>query len=158
MTQSILPGGADASVAARKQTGPSRARGSSKKQRILDTFRSGISDPAEIAAYTEASPSYVAQVLRAAGLLDGYFDLYTSTANEQNVYSRYFRGVLSFRDVAAARASVQRIDELYRHFEQIGDRAGQHQAMVIALTGQNRARWSGKTREAAIFREWLCQR
>lgn len=130
----------------------------SKKAQILDLFRSGITDPVELAAYAETSSSYVAQVLRSAGLLGGYFDLYTTTASDQNVYSRYFRGVLAFKDLAAARASVQRIDELYRHFDSIGDRAGQHQAMVIALTGQNRARWCGKTREAALFHDWLCRR
>ncbi len=134
----------------------SARRGSSKKQQILDLYKSGRTDPVELAAHTETRPSYVAQVLQKAGLVSGYFDLYTTTASEQNVYSRYFRGVLSFKNVAAARASIARIDELYRHFEEMGDRAGQHQAMVIALTGQNRARWIGKQREAAIFHAWLC--
>ncbi|BAC91051.1 hypothetical protein [Gloeobacter violaceus] len=127
-----------------------------KKARILEWFDSGLRDPVEIAAHTEARPSYVAQVLAQAGLLEGYFDLYTTTAKDQNAYSPYFRGVLSFKDLEAARASVAKIDALYRHFEAIGDRAGQHQAMVIALTGQNRARWIGKQREAAIFHAWLC--
>ncbi|AGY59941.1 hypothetical protein [Gloeobacter kilaueensis] len=132
------------------------SRKPSKKQQILQLYGSGITDPVELAAHTDARPSYVAQVLTQAGLLEGYFDLYTTTARDQNTYSRYFRGVLSFKDVQSARASVARIDELYRHFEEIGDRAGQHQAMVIALTGQNRARWIGKQREAAIFHAWLC--
>ncbi|MCV4770736.1 hypothetical protein OFC10_32360, partial [Escherichia coli] len=85
-----------------------------------------------------ARPSYVAQVLQSAGLLDGYFDLYTTTAREQNIYSRFFRNVLSFKSVEAARASVRKIDRLYNYFERMGDRAGQHQAMVLALTGKNR--------------------
>lgn len=109
----------------------------------------------EIVRYTRAQPSYVAQVLQRAGLISGYFDLYTPTARVQNIYSRMFRNVLSFRDLESARRSVYQIDQLYQQFERAGDRAGQHQAMVLALTGQNRARWSGKYREAQVFHEWL---
>jgi hypothetical protein len=129
----------------------------SKKEQILALFAGGTSDIAEIVRQVKARPSYVAQVLQSAGLLDGYFDLYTTTGREQNVYSRYFRNVLAFRNVEAARESVARIDRLYNYFERLGDRAGQHQAMVLALTGKNRARWSGKAEESQIFSEWLAQ-
>jgi hypothetical protein len=27
--------------------------------------------------------------------------------------------------------------------------------MILALTGKNRARWSGKTEESQVFSEWL---
>ena len=63
--------------------------------------------------------------------------------------------MLHFRNVEAARESVQRIDRLYNYFERLGDRAGQHQAMILALTGKNRARWSGKTEESQVFSDWL---
>jgi hypothetical protein len=114
-----------------------------------------VTDVAEIVRKVKARPSYVAQVLQSAGHLTGYFDLYTTTGAEQNVYTRFFRNVLSFKSVEAARESVEKIDRLYNYFERLGDRAGQHQAMVIALTGKNRARWSGKLEEAKIFSEWL---
>lgn len=127
----------------------------SKKDQILDLYESGTTDVAEIVRRVKARPSYVAQVLQTAGHLTGYFDLYTTTGAEQNVYTRFFRNVLSFKSVEAARESVERIDRLYNYFERLGDRAGQHQAMVIALTGKNRARWSGKAEEAKIFSEWL---
>src|SRR2546423_10398929 len=126
-----------------------------KKERILALYASGTTDIAQIVRRVGARPSYVAQVLQQAGHLNGYFDLYTTTAREQNVYTRFFRNVLSFRTVEAARESVQKIDRLYNYFERLGDRAGQHQAMVLALTGKNRARWSGKAEEAQIFSEWL---
>jgi len=126
-----------------------------KKEHILTLYKQGVKDVAEIAERTQARTSYVSYVLGKAGLLKGYFDLYTTTAEEQNAYSRHFRGVLAFKDEQAAHRSVEHIDELYRRFEQLGDRAGQHQAMVVALTGMNRARWSGKSREADIFRDWL---
>jgi hypothetical protein len=127
----------------------------SKKEQIIALYESGVTDIAQITRRVGARPSYVAQVLQNAGILKGYFDLYTTTAREQNVYSRFFRNVLSFKTVEAARESVQKIDRLYNYFERLGDRAGQHQAMVLALTGKNRARWSGKTEESKIFSEWL---
>jgi len=127
----------------------------SKKERILALYEGGTTDIAEIVRQVAARPSYVAQVLQAAGHLTGYFDLYTTTGLEQNVYTRFFRNVLQFRTVEAARESVKKIDRLYNYFERLGDRAGQHQAMVLALTGKNRARWSGKHDEAQVFSEWL---
>src|SRR4051812_18608888 len=126
-----------------------------KKELILGLYEQGTTDIAEIVRRVKARPSYVAQVLQHAGHLDGYFDLYTTTGREQNVYTRYFRNVLAFRNLEAARESVQRIDRLYNYFERLGDRAGQHQAMVMALTGKNRARWSGKLEESQVFSDWL---
>ncbi len=127
----------------------------SKKEQIIELYEGGTTDIAQIVRRVSARPSYVAQVLQGAGLITGYFDLYTTTAREQNIYSRFFRNVLSFKTVEAARESVQKIDRLFNYFERLGDRAGQHQAMVLALTGKNRARWSGKQEESEIFSEWL---
>jgi hypothetical protein len=139
-------------VAAAHETDEQRT----KKGQILALYEDeGVIDIAQIVRRVGARPSYVAQVLQQAGHLTGYFDLYTTTAREQNVYTRFFRNVLSFKTVEASRESVQKIDRLYNYFERLGDRAGQHQAMVLALTGKNRARWSGKTEEAQIFSEWL---
>ncbi|HVF27380.1 MAG TPA: hypothetical protein VM943_03995 [Pyrinomonadaceae bacterium] len=132
---------------------PTEAR--SKKEQILALYEGGTTDIAEIVRQVSARPSYVAQVLQSAGHISGYFDLYTTTAREQNVYTRFFRNALQFRTVEAARESVQKIDRLYNYFERLGDRAGQHQAMVLALTGKNRARWSGKSEESRIFSDWL---
>jgi hypothetical protein len=132
-----------------------KAKPRTKKDRIALLYGQGITNIMEIARRLDARPSYVAQVLQDAGLLTGYFDLYTTTSREQNVHSQYFRNVLSFKTVESARESVRKIDELYNHFEQVGDRAGQHQAMLVALTGKNRARWIGKQAEAEVFGEWL---
>ncbi|HKG13189.1 MAG TPA: hypothetical protein VKB12_07610, partial [Pyrinomonadaceae bacterium] len=101
-----------------------------------------------------------APLLRRAGLAAGRPGVRPAARparrrREQNVYTRYFRNVLHFRNVEAARESVARIDRLYNYFERLGDRAGQHQAMVMALTGKNRARWSGKLEESQVFSEWL---
>jgi hypothetical protein len=72
-----------------------------------------------------------------------------------NVYSKFFANKLGFKDEETARASLELIDRLHRQFEFAGDRAGQHHALTMALTMYNRARWTGKSAEAAVFREWL---
>jgi hypothetical protein len=84
-----------------------------------------------------------------------YYDLYTSSAQPMNVYSKFFARQLGFKDEETARESVELIDRLYGQFELGGDRAGQHHALVMALTMYDRARWTGKAAEANIFRAWL---
>jgi hypothetical protein len=91
-------------------------------------------------------------------LISSYFDLYTSTAHPMNVYSKFFAGKLGFKDEETARESVELIKHLYEQFELAGDRAGQHHALAMALTMFDRARWTGKGREAEVFRGWLLER
>ena len=149
---------------AKKSAGaaPPRARKSSsrpsKKDQIVSLFLSGMGEVEDIAVITGARPSYVASVLQEAGLHSGYFDLYTSTSQPQNVYSKFFAGKLGFKDVETASESVALIDRLYRQFEFAGDRAGQHHALTMALTMFDRARWTGKGREAEVFLNWLTAR
>ncbi len=130
----------------------------SKKEQILTLYRSGITDIETLAQLTDSRPSYVGSVLKVAGLLDSYFDLYTSTAYPMNAYSRWFAGRLGYRDLETARRSVALIDERYRYFEEQRDRSGQHHAMLMALTMYNRARWKGKLIESEPFRQWLLQK
>ncbi|MBI4850450.1 MAG: hypothetical protein HY819_01355 [Acidobacteria bacterium] len=126
-----------------------------KKNYIISLYKQGHTDMLVVAQMAKTKPSYVASVLQAAGLISGYTDLYTTPVTDQNIYSRFFKNILSFKDVASARESVDRIDNLFRYFGRLGDRAGQHHAQVLALTGRNRARWCGKYEEARIFAEWL---
>jgi hypothetical protein len=132
-----------------------RERPPSKKEQILSLYSSGVTDVEELAVITDSRPSYVASVLQNAGMMTGYFDLYTTTAQPMNVYSQLFARQLGFKDEEAARRSVERIDEVYRRYERERDRAGQHHALLMALTMFNRARWTGKQREAELFRHWL---
>jgi hypothetical protein len=134
------------------------ARRVSKKDQILTLYKAGITDVTDLAAITASRSSYVASVLHGSESLPSYFDLYTSTSQPMNIYSKFFANRLSFRDVAAARESVGLIDHLYRQFEVAGDRAGQHHALLMALTMFDRARWTDKTAEADIFRRWLKDR
>ena len=127
----------------------------STKDQILGLYLTGIRAVEDIALLTGARPSYVGSVLQEAGLREDYFDLYTSTSHPMNVYSKFFAGKLGFKDVDTARRSVALIDRLYRQFDLAGDRAGQHHALLMALTMFNRARWTDKTEEAEIYRRWL---
>jgi hypothetical protein len=138
---------------------PRRSAGKpSRKDQIISLFLSGMGEVEDIAVITGARPSYVGSVLQEAGLHSGYFDLYTSTTHPQNIYSKFFAGKLGFRDEETARESIALIDRLYRQFEFAGDRAGQHHALAMALTMFDRARWTAKAREAAIFLNWLTAR
>lgn len=112
----------------------------------------------DIAMITGARPSYVASVLQESGLMSGYFDLYTTSSHPMNVYSKFFAGKLGFKDVETARQSVDIIDRLYNQFALAGDRAGQHHAIMMAMTMFDRARWTGKGEEAGVFRNWLLSR
>ncbi|HEY9284915.1 MAG TPA: hypothetical protein VIP46_15770 [Pyrinomonadaceae bacterium] len=127
----------------------------SRKDQIRALFMSGITEVEDLAMITGARPSYVGSILQESGMKTGYFDLYTSTAHPMNVYSKFFANRLGFRDEGAARESVEIIDRLYRQFDLAGDRAGQHHALLMALTMYDRARWTGKADEANVFREWL---
>jgi hypothetical protein len=135
-----------------------RTKGVSRKDQIIALYLSGMNEIEDLAIITGARPSYVGSVLQESGLVKGYFDLYTSTAHPMNVYSKFFAGKLGFKDEETARASVELIDRLYRQFEYAQDRAGQHHALSMALVMFDRARWTGKGREADIFRHWLLAR
>ena len=127
----------------------------SKKDMILSLFNDGTTEIETIAAISGAKPSYVGSVLQKEGLIDNYFDLYTSTAHPMNIYSKHFRGKLGFKDVEAAKQGVFNLEQSYRFFENNQDRAGQHHALEMGLTMLNRARWTGKMEEAEVYRRWL---
>ncbi len=127
----------------------------SKKDMILSLFNSGTKEIETISAISGAKPSYVGSVLQKEGLIDNYFDLYTSTAHPMNIYSKHFRGKLGFKDVFTAKRSVGNLEEAYRYFADNQDRAGQHHTLEMGLTMLDRARWTGKLEEAEIYRRWL---
>jgi hypothetical protein len=126
-----------------------------KKQQILALYLSGNKNIEDLATITNARASYVSSVLQNAGLIHGYFDLYTSTGYPMNLYSKLFAGKLGFKDESAARRSVAILDQVYGRFARAGDRPGQHHALYMALVMFDRARWTGRGREAELFRRWL---
>jgi hypothetical protein len=130
----------------------------SKKDQIISLWSAGIHEVSDLAHMTQTRPSYVAGVLQDAGLMTGYFDLYTTSNQPMNVYSKYFAGRLGFKDEQTARASLEVLDRFYREWGKVEDRAGQHHALQVALMLFDRARWTGKEAEAALFRNWLVAR
>src|SRR5688572_17034758 len=130
----------------------------SKKDMILSLFGSGVTEIEAISAISGARPSYVGGVLQREGLIDNYFDLYTSTSHSMNVYSKHFEGKLGFKDLDAAKRSVNVLEGAYRYFDQHKDRAGQHHSLEMGLTMLDRARWTGKLEEAEVYRQWLVRK
>src|ERR671923_990204 len=102
-----------------------------KKELAVGMYERGIRVET-IAELLHTDPSYVANALIERGHAPSYVDLYTSTG-PQNRYAAMLAGVLRFRDLEAARASVQRIDELYEEFEAARGRRGMHPCPVLAL-------------------------
>ena len=127
----------------------------SKKDMILSLFNSGVTEIETIAAVSGARPSYVGAVLHREGLVDNYFDLYTSTGYPMNIYSKHFRGKLGFKDVETAERGVKTLENGYQYFSRILDRAGQHHTLELGLTMLDRARWTGKLEEAEVYRRWI---
>lgn len=127
----------------------------SKKDMILSLFKNGTTEIEAIAAVSGAKPSYVGSVLQKEGLIDNYFDLYTSTGYPMNVYSKHFRGKLGFKNVETAKRGVETLETAYRYFDKNQDRAGQHHTLEMGLTMLDRARWTGKLEEAEVYRRWI---
>ena len=127
----------------------------SKKDMILSLFNSGVTEIETIAVVSGARPSYVGAVLHREGLVDNYFDLYTSTGYPMNIYSKHFRGKLGFKDIETAERGVRNLENGYQYFARILDRAGQHHTLELGLTMLDRARWTGKLEEAEVYRRWI---
>src|SRR3954468_20451217 len=103
--------------------GERRSKRVSRKDQIIALYLSGMNEIEDLAMITGSRPSYVGSILQESGLMKGYFDLYTSTAHPMNVYSKFFANKLGFKDIEAARESIEIIDRLYRQFEFAKDRA-----------------------------------
>jgi len=144
-------------LASDKESSPGRRdpQHVSKKDQILSLYTSGVDNLEDIALMTNSRTTYVASVLQSAGLISGYFDLYTTSSQPMNAHSRFFAGKLSFKNEEAANRSVELLNRMYNQFGIARDRAGQHHALLMGLMMFNRARWTGKGREADIYRRWL---
>src|SRR5262249_15808505 len=108
MERDLIPAKEDKNPDAEQN--PETERRASKKDQISSVFTSGMGSVEDLAMITGSRPSYIASVLQAAGLMSGYFDLYTTTSHPMNVYSRFFAGRLGYKDEATARQSVGLID------------------------------------------------
>src|SRR5262249_62429672 len=73
-------------------------RRAAKKDQIISLFTSGMGSVEDLAMITGARPSYVASVLQAAGLMRGFFDLFTTPSHPMDVYSKFFARAAGFTD------------------------------------------------------------
>jgi hypothetical protein len=127
-------------------------RPTSKKRRILDLFRERALDRAgekEIRAIQadlrrlqatdgEASLSYIASVLRAAGARVDYDDRYLDPLMEE-AYARRLKGALRFRDLENAEESLHKLDVAYQEYRAVSDRTGTSLVRSLVLKGKQRA-------------------
>jgi hypothetical protein len=151
-----------------------------KKQLILDCFRThrwervGREEISTLGAELrrasgpagKISFSYIANVLREAGARVDYEDRYVDPRMEEPYASR-LKGVLQFGDLAAAEASLRRLDAIYREYLEAADQVGTRLARSLVLKGKQRAaslaassRVSPELRQqkqeiATWFRVWL---
>ena len=131
-----------------------------KKSRILAMYEQWERDVKKMASEVESTTSYVASVLQSKGsdVLPAYFDLYTSTGKVMNVYGTHFRGKMRFKDVPAAKRSVEVLQDAYTRFREERDWAGQHHTLGLALMMSHRALFGRKAEEAAVYRNWLLKK
>ena len=153
---------------------------STKKQLILDCFRThrwervGREEISTLEAELrralglagKTSFSYVANVLREAGVRVDYEDRYVNPWMEEP-YAGRLKGMLQFGDLAAAEVSLRQLDAIYREYLQAADRVGKQLVRSLIVKGKERAaslaasprvgreRRQQKQEIATWFRVWL---
>lgn len=152
----------------------------SKKQLILDLGRDlGLERAREndmrriqaglrlrLANNGTTSLSYIASVLREAGVAVDYQDPFSNPAMEEPYASR-LKGILKFADLASAESSLRTLYEIYCEYREAADREGTSLIRSIVLKGKERAaslarnprvspekRWA-KREVAQWFHVWL---
>ncbi len=121
---------------------------------------------ARLGASLKSSPSYIAQVLRKAGKNVEFNDRFADPPM-QEPYATRLHNLLQFHDLASAEASLRKLDDVYREFEQASDRIGTGIVRSMLLKGKLRAgslaanprvspdKRTEKAEIATWFRIWL---
>ncbi len=86
----------------------------------------------------KTSPSYIAAILREAGKHVEYEDRYADPSMEEPYASR-LKGLLEFRTMQSAEASLQKLDVIYREYREVADRVGTSLVRALILKGKLRA-------------------
>jgi hypothetical protein len=84
------------------------------------------------------SLSYIANVLRQAGMRVEYEDRYTDPAIPP-AYAVRLEGVLKFHDLATAEDALAKLDAAYRDYQAASDHAGVRLVRKLILRGKQRA-------------------
>jgi len=86
----------------------------------------------------KTSFTYIAHTLRQAGVRVEYEDRYIDPWMEEP-YATRLCGLLQFRDLESAEASLQRLDAIYREYRSNADRVGTTLVRALVTKGRQRA-------------------
>jgi len=125
-------------------------------RRVQDELRGRVA-PAKA-----PSLSYIASVLRQAGVRVDYEDRYADPLIPERYRSR-LEGVLHFHDLAAAENAIRGLDAAWRDYRAAGDQEGSGLARKLALRGRQRTESlaanprvdAGKRREKREIASWF---
>ncbi|MBI4166038.1 MAG: DUF4385 family protein [Acidobacteria bacterium] len=85
-----------------------------------------------------ASLSYIATVLREAGIPVDYRDRFSDPAMEEPYASR-LKGVLQFADLVSAETSLHTLYNIFREYREASDREGTSLVRSVVVKGKERA-------------------
>lgn len=83
-------------------------------------------------------PSYIANVLREGGTRVEFDDRFTDPFMEEP-YADRLKGLLEFKDLESAEASLAKLDAVYREYRAVSDRVGTSLVRTLAVKGKQRA-------------------
>lgn len=86
----------------------------------------------------KTSPSYIANVLRAAGVRVDYDDRYVDALIPE-AYAHRLEGLLQFQDLDEAETSLRKLDEIHQEYLSASDRVGTSLVRSIVIKGRQRA-------------------
>lgn len=126
--------------------------GKNLKQLILECSqergfgRVGVREIREIAAALRramgnghrVSPSYIANVLRHAGMRVEFNDPFVDPWMEEPYASR-MAGLLQFGDLAQAESSLRKLDDVFKEYRSAADRVGTSLVRELIVKGKQRA-------------------
>ena len=86
----------------------------------------------------KTSGSYIANVLRAAGVRVDYNDRYVDVLIPEP-YADRLEGLLQFHDLNEAESTLRKMDEIYREYRSASDLVGANIVRSMAIKGRQRA-------------------
>ena len=86
----------------------------------------------------KTSPSYIANVLRAADVRVEYDDRYVDALLPEP-YANRLEGLFQFHDLDEAESTLRKLDEIYREYRAASDRVGTGLVRSMVIKGRQRA-------------------
>lgn len=86
----------------------------------------------------KTSPSYIANVLREAGVRVDYDDRYVDVLIPEP-YAQRLEGLLQFQNLDDAESALRKLDEIYQKYQSASDRVGINLVRSVVIKGRQRA-------------------